>query len=52
MTALTYDCDGNFTDLQTSKNLNGDFLFTYLVHPGTAVYVGYTSNLENILVDR
>ena len=37
-----------FTYLQTSKNLNADFLFAYLVHPSTAVYVGYTSNLENI----
>jgi hypothetical protein len=38
----------NFTYLQTSKNFNADFLFTYLVHPNTAVYVGYNSNLENI----
>jgi uncharacterized protein DUF5916 len=38
----------NFTSLETTKNFNADFLFTYLVHPSTAVYVGYTSNLENI----
>jgi len=38
----------NFTSLQTSKNFNADFLFTYLIHPSTAVYVGYNSNLENI----
>ena len=37
-----------FTYLQTSKNFNTDFLFTYLVHPNTALYVGYNSNLENI----
>jgi len=37
-----------FTYLQTSKNFNADFLFAYLVHPSTAVYVGYNSNLENI----
>ena len=37
-----------FTSLQTSKNFNNDFLFTYLVHPNTAVYVGYNTNLENI----
>jgi hypothetical protein len=37
-----------FTSLQTTKNLNFDVLFTYLLHPGTAVYVGYNSNLENI----
>jgi len=30
------------------KNLNADFLITYLVHPGTAVYVGYNSNLQNL----
>ena len=37
-----------FTSLQTTKNLNADFLITYLVHPGTAIYVGYNSNLENL----
>jgi hypothetical protein len=37
-----------FTYLQTTKNFNADFLFTYLVHPSTAVYVGYNSNLENV----
>jgi hypothetical protein len=37
-----------FTSLQTTKNFNADFLITYLVHPSTAVYVGYNSNLENL----
>lgn len=37
-----------FSSLQTSKNMNFDFLLTYLVHPGTAIYAGYNSNLENI----
>lgn len=37
-----------FSSLQTTKNLNFDFLITYLVHPGTAIYAGYNSNLENI----
>lgn len=37
-----------FTSLQTSKNFNADFLITYLVHPSTAIYVGYNSNLENV----
>lgn len=37
-----------FSSLQTTKNMNFDFLFTYLVHPGTAIYAGYNSNLENI----
>jgi hypothetical protein len=37
-----------FTSLDTTKNFNADFLITYLVHPSTAIYVGYNSNLENI----
>jgi hypothetical protein len=37
-----------FTSLQTTKQLNGDFLITYLIHPGTAVYVGYNSDFQNI----
>jgi hypothetical protein len=36
------------TSLQNTKSLNGDVLFTYLPHPGTAVYVGYNSNLQNL----
>ncbi len=36
------------TSLQTTKNFNADFLVTYFVHPGTAFYVGYNSNLQNI----
>ncbi|HWQ02970.1 MAG TPA: hypothetical protein VNL38_00675, partial [Candidatus Nitrosotenuis sp.] len=35
------------TSLPTRKNFNADFLFTWLVHPGTALYVGYNSNLQN-----
>src|SRR5713226_582430 len=38
----------SLTSLQTSKNFNADLLFTYLLHPGTAVYVGYNSNLQNL----
>jgi uncharacterized protein DUF5916 len=37
-----------YTTLQNTKNFNADFLVTYLVHPGTAVYIGYNSNLENL----
>jgi len=36
------------TSLQTTKNFNMDVLFTYLLHPGTAIYVGYNSNLQNL----
>ena len=37
-----------YSSLQTTKNLNFDVLFTYLVHPGTAIYVGYNSDLGNV----
>jgi Domain of unknown function (DUF5916) len=37
-----------FTSLPTAKQLNGDFLITYLIHPGTAIYVGYNSDFQNI----
>jgi hypothetical protein len=37
-----------FTTLPNSKNFNGDVLFTYLLNPGTAIYVGYNSNLQNL----
>jgi uncharacterized protein DUF5916 len=36
------------TTLQNTKNLNGDVLFTYLLTPGTAIYVGYNSDLQNL----
>ncbi|HYG98231.1 MAG TPA: DUF5916 domain-containing protein [Terriglobales bacterium] len=35
------------TSLAPDKKFNVDFLVTYLLHPGTAVYVGYNSNLHN-----
>jgi hypothetical protein len=51
----TYTCsfDGTpvfcpYTDLPTQKEFNADFLLTYLVHPGTAIYVGYNSDLQNL----
>jgi Domain of unknown function (DUF5916)/Carbohydrate family 9 binding domain-like len=37
-----------YTSLPTQKEFNTDFLLTYLVHPGTAIYVGYNSDLENL----
>lgn len=37
-----------YTSSIQSKNFNADFLVSYLVHPGTAFYVGYNSNLENL----
>jgi hypothetical protein len=39
-----------YTYLPTSREFNADFLVTYLVHPGTAIYVGYNSDLQNLNV--
>jgi hypothetical protein len=39
-----------YTYLPTEKEFNADFLVTYLVHPGTAIYVGYNSDLQNLNV--
>jgi len=39
-----------YTYLSTSREFNADFLITYLVHPGTAIYIGYNSDLQNLLV--
>ena len=38
----------DISSLSRTKNFNTDFLITYLIHPGTAIYVGYNSNLENL----
>jgi len=40
--------NSSFTSVPTTKQLNGDFLVTYLVHPGTAIYVGYNGDFQNI----
>jgi len=34
--------------VQPSKNFVPDFLLTYLVHPGTALYVGYNNSFSNL----
>jgi hypothetical protein len=36
------------SSLPRTKNFNTDFLITYLMHPGTAIYVGYNSDLANL----
>jgi hypothetical protein len=33
------------------KQLTGDILFTYLINPGTALYIGYNNRYENVLLD-
>ena len=40
--------NSGFTSLPTTKQFNADFLLTYLIHPGTAIYVGYNTDLQNI----
>jgi len=37
-----------YTSLPTTKNFNTDILVTYLLHPGTALYVGYNTNQQNL----
>jgi hypothetical protein len=34
-----------------AKRLTTDVLFTYLLNPGTALYVGYTDNNENLAIN-
>ncbi len=50
--ALLANTPGNlafpYTFLPTEKQFNADFLITYLIHPGTAIYVGYNSDLQNL----
>ena len=35
-------------NLTQQKRVTGDVLLTYLIHPGTALYVGYTDRIENL----
>jgi hypothetical protein len=44
------DPNPDLTDLERIKNINGDFLVTYLVNPWTALYVGYNSNYQNLAI--
>jgi hypothetical protein len=51
---LQYDAvlaNPTFTSLHTTKNINADVLLTYLVHPGTALYIGYNGNAQNLEPD-
>ena len=48
---LQYDttlASPELTSLETGKRWNADVLFTYLWHPGTALYVGYNHNNRNL----
>ena len=35
-------------NLTRQKRVTGDVLLTYLIHPGTALYLGYTDRIENL----
>jgi hypothetical protein len=37
--------------LDAAKRLSYDLLLTYLLHPGTALYIGYTDIYQNLLFD-
>ena len=37
-----------YTSLRSAKEMNYDFLVTYLVHPGTAAYVGFNDDRQNL----
>ena len=41
----------SLVSLERTKRLGYDLLLTYLLHPGTAVYVGYTDIYENLMFD-
>ena len=49
---LQYDAtlanEPQLTSLATRKNFNADFLLTYLLHPGTALFIGYNGNAQNL----
>jgi len=38
-------------DLERTKHLAADVLMTYLLHPGTALYIGYTDGYDNVGID-
>ena len=49
---LQYDAtlsnEPELTSLQTRKSFNADVLLTYLLHPGTALFIGYNGNAQNL----
>ena len=40
--------DSSLVALDRTKHLSADILLTYLVHPGTALYIGYTDGYDSI----
>lgn len=43
--------NSSLVGLTKTKRFGLDFLFTYMLHPGTALHLGYTDNYENLRVD-
>ena len=43
--------NGSLVSIERRKRVGGDLLFTYLLHPGTALYVGYSDTYENLLLN-
>ena len=41
----------SFVKLEREQRLTGDVLATYLLNPGTALYVGYTDRRENLALE-
>jgi hypothetical protein len=41
----------SLVSLEKSKRVGADLLLTYLLHPGTALYIGYTNVRENLAWD-
>ncbi|HXG95147.1 MAG TPA: DUF5916 domain-containing protein [Blastocatellia bacterium] len=52
---LDYDAllaNQSLISAERSKRLNLDFLVTYFVNPGTALYVGYSNGFENLALTQ
>ncbi len=43
--------NASLVNLNRTKHLGYDFLITYLVHPGTAFYIGYIDHYDNLALD-
>jgi hypothetical protein len=43
--------NASMVTLDRTKKIGYDLLMTYLVHPGTALYIGYTDIYQNLIVD-
>jgi hypothetical protein len=46
------DGDPTLADLEDERKWTSDLLLTYLVNPGTALYIGYTDRRENFEIVR